>query len=124
MKKIILKSTFTLITAVALAFIVSTSVDAATLQNPLKVNSIQDVIFLAVDLSIYVGTSFAVLALIYVGFKFVAAQGNEKELIAAKQWLFYIVIGLAILISSKVIVVIVKNTLINSGVVDSKVFTP
>ena len=92
--------------------------------NPLKVNSIKDVIFLAVDLAIWVGTAFAVLAIIFVGFKFVFAQGKEKELSEAKQWFFYIIIGLAILISSKVIVEIVKNTLVDSGVVNQGVFNP
>jgi hypothetical protein len=92
------------------------------LQNPLKANSIREVIFLAVDIAIYIGTIFAVLAIIFVGFKFVAAQGNETKLKDAKTWFMWIIIGLAILISSKVMVEIVKTTLINSGVVDKSVF--
>ena len=93
------------------------------LQNPLKAESIQEIIFLAVDIAVYIGAAFAVLAIIFVGFKFVFAQGNETKLKEAKMWLLYIVIGLAILISAKVIVEIVKNTLVKSGVVDKSVFT-
>lgn len=103
---------------------VANAADCITkLQNPLKVNSIQAIIFLAVDIAIYVGVSFAILAIIFVGFKFVLAQGNDTKLTDAKKWFFYIIIGLAILISSKVIVEIVKNTLVKSGVVNESLFS-
>ncbi len=92
------------------------------LQNPLKVDSVKDVIFLAVDIAIYLGTAFAVLALIFVGFQFIAAQGNQNKLIDAKRWFFSVIIGFAVLISAKVIVEIVKNTLVDSGVVNKGVF--
>lgn len=92
------------------------------LVNPLKAESIEEVIFLAVDLAVYVGTAFAVLAIIFVGFKFVWAQGKPEEIKDAQRWLLYIVVGLAILISAKVIVTIVENTLVDSGVVNQGVF--
>jgi hypothetical protein len=94
------------------------------IDNPLNASSIQDVIFLAVDIAIYVGTAFAILSLIFVGFKFVEAQGSDDKLKDAKKWFFYIIIGFAILISAKVIVEIVKNTLINTGVVNERVWNP
>lgn len=94
------------------------------IENPLKVDNIRDVIFLAVDIAIYVGSAFAVLAIIFVGFKFVMAQGKPDEIKKAGNWFFAIIIGLAILISSKVIVEIVKNTLVDSGVVNQGVFNP
>lgn len=98
---------------------VTTSQNPSTkLQNPLRVDSISEVIILAVDIMIYVGVSFAILAIIFVGFKFIMAQGNSEKLKDAKMWFMWIIIGLAILISSKVIVEIVKNTLVKSGVVN------
>lgn len=97
---------------------------AQKLQNPLKVNSIGAVIILAVDIMIYVGISFAILAIIFVGFKFVMAQGNPTEISKAKEWFLYIIIGLAVLISSRVIVEIVQNTLLKSGVVKERLWQP
>lgn len=94
------------------------------ISNPLHADSIQEIILLAVDIAIYVGTAFAILAIIFVGFQFVAAQGNEEKLKDAKKWFFYIIIGFAILISAKVIVEIVKTTLIQSGVVNESVWNP
>jgi hypothetical protein len=94
------------------------------LENPLKVKSIEGVILLAVDIMIYVGVAFAILAIIFVGLKFVLAQGRPDEITKAKEWFFYIIIGLAILISAKVIVEIVENTLIQSGVVNEDFWRP
>lgn len=97
---------------------------SAKLQNPLKVNSIEAVILLAVDIMIYVGVSFAILALIFVGLKFVMAQGKPEEINKAKAWFLWIIIGLAVLISAKVIVEIVQNTLVKSGVVNQGFLKP
>lgn len=102
----------------------TTSTPAQKLENPLRVDSIEAVIFLAVDIMIYVGVAFAILAIIFVGFKFVMAQGNSDKLTEAKQWFLYIIIGLAVLISAKVIVEIVENTLIESGVVNEDFWRP
>ncbi len=87
------------------------------LQNPLNVESIEEVIYLAIDILIYVGVAFAIIAIIYTGFKFVWAQGNPGEIEEAKRRFFYILIGLAILISSRVIVEIIQATLRQAGVV-------
>lgn len=92
------------------------------LQNPLRANSVSEVIFLAVDLAVYIGVAFATLAIIFVGFKFVMAQGDPKAISEAKSWFFGIIVGLAILISAKVTVEIIKNTFINAGVVDKNAF--
>ncbi len=87
------------------------------LQNPLKVDSVEEVIYLGIDILIYIGILYAVFAIIFTGFKFVLAQGNPKEIEDAKKKFTYIIIGLAVLISSKVIVTIVQNTLKQAGVV-------
>lgn len=92
------------------------------LQNPLKAKSVSEVLALAVDLAIFIGGMLAVLVFIFIGFKFVLAQGNEAKLKSAKEWFLWAVVGTAILISSKVIVEVVRNTLISTGVVNEKLF--
>ena len=101
---------------------VKTTSLSSKLQNPLKVDSIEEVILLAVNIAIYIGVAFAILAIIFVGFKFVAAQGKPEEISKAREWFLWIVIGLAVLISARVIVEIIKNTLIQAEVVDENVF--
>ena len=87
------------------------------LQNPIKAKSVTEVLNLAVDLAIFIGVIIAVLMFIFIGFKFVLAQGNEAKLKSAKEWFLWAVIGTAILISAKVIVKVIEATLISSGVV-------
>ncbi len=93
------------------------------LGNPIKANNVQQLLLSVVDIAIFIGTIVAVLVFIAIGFKFVMAQGNEGEITKAKEWLLTAVIGTAILLSSKIIVEVIKNTLVSAGVVDSKTFT-
>ncbi len=92
------------------------------LDSPIKAKSIQTLLFQMVDLAIFIGAILAVFMFIWIGFKFVMARGGDgvKE---AKEWFMWAVIGVAILMSSKVIVEVMKNTLIATGVVDERLFT-
>lgn len=93
-----------------------------SLQNPLKVGDVQSLLGTIVDLAIFIGLIMAVLVFIFIGFKFVMAQGNDSALKDAKQWFLYAVIGTAVLISAKVIVDVVKNTFVSAGVVNESLF--
>lgn len=92
------------------------------LTNPIKVKSIQELLLTMVDLGIFLGSIVAVFMFLWIGFKFVMARGNEGELADAKNWFLYAVIGTALLISSKVVVEVLKNTLVASGVVEERLF--
>jgi|ERR1035437_583486 hypothetical protein len=93
------------------------------LPNPIKAGSIQDLIYLIVSIVTYIGMILAILALIWVGFKFVAAQGNSEKLTEARRQFMYVVIGVAILIGAAAITDVVKTTLTSAGVVNSSFFT-
>jgi hypothetical protein len=100
----------------------NTTCPANQLCNPLKVNSIQDALFLIVNIATYIGVILGVLALIWVGFKFIAAQGNSEKLTEARKFFYAVIIGIAILIGASAIITIIKNTLTTAGVVQSGVF--
>jgi Sec-independent protein secretion pathway component TatC len=89
-----------------------------TLSNPLKANSVTELLFSVVDMAMFIGMIVAVLMFIWIGFKFVMAQGNDKALSEAKSWFLYAVIGTAVLISAKLIVSVVQNTLTSTGLVN------
>jgi hypothetical protein len=93
------------------------------LPNPIKASNIQDLIYLIVNIVTYIGMILAILALIWVGFKFIAAQGNSEKLKDARKEFLYVVIGIAILIGAAAITDIIKTTLTSAGVVDSSFFT-
>jgi hypothetical protein len=81
------------------------------LVNPLgSIDSLQDLIMAILKGVIQLGAIFLVLMLVFVGFKFVMAQGNEEELRSARAALLWTVIGGLILLGSQAIMTIVQDT--------------
>lgn len=89
-----------------------------SLQNPLQTKDVKTLLGTIVDFAIFIGLILAVLVFIFIGFKFVMAQGSDSALKEAKTWFLYAVIGTAVLISAKVIVDVVTNTFISAGIVN------
>lgn len=90
--------------------------------NPLKVNSIQCLIYQVVTIVVDIGAVLAGLYIIYSGFLFVAAQGNEAKLTGAKKAFTNAIIGTAILLGAWVITSIIVNTV--NSVVQSQYSIP
>ena len=93
----------------------------ATLSNPLKVDTVGGVVQNFVEIFSYVIILFAVLALVYVGLRFIMARGNPEEMSRLKEWLFWIIVGVAVVIGARIIVEVVINTLSASGAVNSNI---
>ncbi len=89
-----------------------------TLKNPLQVESIGGLVQNFVEIFSYVVILFAVLSLVYVGLKFILVRGNMEEMNKLKDWLLWIVVGVAVVIGARVIIQVVINTLSVSGTVD------
>jgi hypothetical protein len=87
-----------------------------TLSNPLKVDSISGLVQNFVEIFSYVVIIIAVLLLVWVGLQFILARGDASKMKELKEWLFWIVIGVAVVIGARVIVEVVINTLASSGV--------
>lgn len=127
-----MKLKYFLFTLVAVALLGSSSVFAETnvvnptapkqtlptLENPIHANNVQELILTITDFIIFLGTLIAVIMFIWVGFKFVMAQGEPKAITDAKHMFFAVVVGTAILIGAKLIVEVIQNTLIQAGVVN------
>ena len=62
------------------------------------------------DLVIKIGTVVVVLMLVYVGFLFVTAQGNDSKITAARSALLWTVVGALILLGAKAIQVGITET--------------
>ena len=58
-----------------------------------------------------VGAVVVVMAIIYCGFLFVTAQGNDEKLKKAKMAFYYTIIGAAVLLGAAVISGAVENTI-------------
>jgi hypothetical protein len=78
--------------------------------SPLEKLNIQDIITAVLSFIVKVGTVIAVFFVIYSGFLFVTAQGDESKISKAKTTLFGVVIGALILIGAEVLSEVICNT--------------
>jgi ABC-type cobalt transport system substrate-binding protein len=92
-----------------------------SIKNPLKADSIYDLVQTFVEIFSLIAIIGAVLALIWVGFQFILARGNVSKMSELKDKLIWIVVGVAIIIGARLLINIVINTLSSTGVVDQTV---
>lgn len=79
--------------------------------NPLKgICSIQDFLVAILNFVVQLGTIALIVMLVYVGFLFVVAQGNEEKLKNAKSALMWTVIGGLILLGAQAIAMAIQAT--------------
>ena len=83
-----------------------------TICNPINVTSINDFVLKILQGVVKIGIPIIALAIIYSGFLFVSAQGNDEKLTKAKNALLYSVIGAAILLGSWAIAQLISETVI------------
>lgn len=84
-----------------------------TIKNPLGTDGPQNIpafIQKAIEVVLVVGVPLVVLAIIYSGFLFVAAQGNPEKLKKAKEALLYVIIGAFFLLGAYVIANAISTT--------------
>ena len=82
----------------------------ATLTNPLAAQNIEDFLALILKIVITIGFPIIVLAVVYTGFLFVAAQGKPDELTKAKQALFWTLVGALIILGAQVLSLAIQGT--------------
>ena len=97
---------------VSVYVLIPSLVSAQQLQNPLKADSFEG-LFQNILSSVIIPVSsvIGVFFIIWAGFGFVTAQGNDAKLSAAKKRLMYVLIGVGIVIASEVILDLLLNTL-------------
>ena len=82
-----------------------------TLVNPLGANTtLMSLLQRILDFVIQIGAIIVVLMLVYVGYKFVVAQGEPGKLSEAREMLLWTVIGALILLGAKVIATGIEAT--------------
>lgn len=81
------------------------------LTNPIKADNFIQLLNLIVDAAMLVLVPLIVIAIMWTGFLFIKARGNDTELTKAKQMFFYVIIGAAIILASKLIITFVSSTI-------------
>ena len=91
---------------------VSSAESPVELANPLgDTKTIPELVKQLLEIALQVGVPLIALAIIYVGYLFIAAQGAPDKLTQAKQALVYVLIGSAILLGAYVIAEAVMGTI-------------
>lgn len=84
---------------------------SASINNPIKSNSFLELLNAVLEIIVEIGTPIVIISIIFVGFKYVLAQGKPAEIQKAHSAITWVVVGAAIVIGAKVIVVIIQNTI-------------
>ena len=90
--------------------IVANVVVGEGLKPPTNIQSIPALLTAILEFVVDVGKYVIPLAIIYAGFKFVAARGNPEEIETARRTLFWILIGGAIILGAQVLKTVITGT--------------
>lgn len=82
-----------------------------TFNNPLKSDSIQELVILLLDAAIQIGIVVAVVMFMLAGFKYITAYGDPGKVSDAHSMLAWTSVGLVVLTGSKALVEVLKNTI-------------
>ncbi|MEI6478777.1 MAG: pilin [bacterium] len=80
------------------------------LTNPVNATSIPDFLKSIISAVTEIGTIVGALSIMYGGFLFATAQGDEEKISTAKKTITWALIGTAVLIGAQVIITVVSNT--------------
>jgi hypothetical protein len=84
--------------------------NASGFPNPLKAASLSELLTVILHAIVQIGSILLVLALVYVGFLFVAAQGAEEKIRDARGALVWTVVGGLLLLGAETIAKVVEAT--------------
>lgn len=85
--------------------------ESGGLTNPLNnVKTLEEFLTKILDALVILGSILLTLAIVYVGFLFVVAQGNEEKIRSARGALMWTVIGGLILLGAKAISLVIQDT--------------
>ncbi len=80
------------------------------LSNPLKVDSLSQFLVLILNAVVLIAFPFLVLMLVYAGFLFVQAQGNEQKLQQARRTFLWTLLGALLVLGAQALSLAIKAT--------------
>ena len=81
-----------------------------TLCNPLKAKNITEFLMNVVEVLLVFAIPVVVFFIIYAGYKFVIAQGNQAQITEARNALTWAVVGGVIILGANLIITVIENT--------------
>lgn len=86
------------------------SAPTQSLMNPLRASTIQEFLLQIIQILIVFATPVIVVFIMYAGFLFVTARGNESQISDAKHALTWAVVGGVVLLGAQMIITVIQST--------------
>jgi hypothetical protein len=83
---------------------------SSELKNPIKYDTISQFLTATLDALVVIAFPFIVLAVVYAGFLFVSAQGNEEKLKTAKRVFVWVIVGSLIILGASLLSNVIGGT--------------
>jgi len=83
----------------------------AEVKNPISYDNFPEFMAAILDIVVKIGAPIAILMVIYSGYLFVTAQGNDEKLTTAKKALLWALIGTMVLLGAEIISDVICNTI-------------
>lgn len=83
---------------------------SSTIDNPIAADTFPALLNLVLKIIIDIGLPIVIIAIIFVGFKYVMAQGKPDKLKEAHSAFMWVLVGAAIVLGSYAISAIIQNT--------------
>ena len=96
--------------AVLSLFALPTVIGAQTFTNPISTTTLDGFLLKVLNVIVVLGVIVVTLFIIYAGFQYVTARGDEKKISEAHGTLTGVVIGAAIILGAKVIASAIQAT--------------
>jgi len=88
------------------------SAQVVRIENPLSVDSIEELIENIVNFLFNISLYIAPIMILYAGFMFITAAGDPAKISTAKKLIFWVLVGLVIIFSAKGIIKILQSIFI------------
>lgn len=79
-------------------------------KNPIKATNLKELVEKILKVAVEFGAIMVVFFLVYAGFLFVKAQGNDSELSKAKSTFFWTIVGGMVVLGAHVLSRVIQNT--------------
>ncbi len=83
--------------------------EAATIQNPLKAQSFEELINTIINFIVTIGVVVAPIVILYAGFLILTSGGEPEKVKNAKNLILYCLVGLGILFLGKGLISVIKD---------------
>jgi TRAP-type C4-dicarboxylate transport system permease small subunit len=82
----------------------------ATLENPLAFDTLTEFLRRILQLVALIGFPLIVLFIVYIGFKFIAAEGKPEKIAEAQKLLFWALVGALIVLGAEALSLAIQGT--------------